>query len=140
MTFGSQTLGTGTLVPVSGSNSSALLSLNSFYFSPGANTVTLSYSGDTNYVANSNTQQISLLNPVFGAQTTTVLSTPTTLSVPYTFHPGRYLWTYNYSPVGGSVTDFKDNGVQCYEGSTRLPRWPTSRSPQGTLCIFSVSF
>jgi hypothetical protein len=139
VTFAGQTLGTGTLVPGSGSNSSALLSLNSFYFSPGENTVTINYSGDTNYVANSNTtQQISLLNPVFGAQTTTVLSTPTTLNVPYTFTQAGTL-SYNYSPVNGSIKDFSDNGVQCYEGST-----PTALAnqplPQGTLCIFSVSF
>jgi hypothetical protein len=139
VTFGSQTLGTGTLVPGSGSNSSALLSLNSFYFSPGENTVTINYSGDTNYVANSNTtQQISLLNPVFGAQTTTVGGTATTLSVPYTFTQAGTL-SYNYSPVNGSITDFSDNGVQCYEGST-----PTALAnqplPQGTLCIFNVAF
>jgi hypothetical protein len=136
--FGANTLGTGSLVPVSGSSSSALLSLNSFFFSPGPNTVTLSYSGDTNYIANSSTASISLLNPVFGAQTTTTLSTPTTLSVPYTFTSAGTL-TYSYSPVGGSVIDFKDNGVQCYEGST-----PTALGnqplPQGTLCLFSVSF
>jgi hypothetical protein len=138
VTFGSQTLGTGPLVPGSGSSSSALLSLNSFYFNPGPNTVTIHYSGDTNYIANSNTQIVSLLKPVFGAQTTTTLSTPTTLSVPYTFTQAGTL-TYNFSPVGGSITDFKDNGVQCYEGST-----PTALAnqplPQGTLCIFSVSF
>jgi FG-GAP-like repeat/Bacterial Ig-like domain (group 3) len=138
VTFGAQTLATGTLAPVSGSSSSVLLSLNSFYFNPGPNTVTLKYSGDTNYVANSNTASVSLLNPVFGAQTTTVLSTPTTLSVPYTFTQAGTL-SYNYSPIGGSITDFKDNGVQCYEGST-----PTALAnqplPQGTLCIFSVSF
>jgi hypothetical protein len=138
VTFGAQTLATGTLVPVSGSSSSVLLNLNSFYFSPGLNTVNLSYSGDTNYVANSNTASVSLLNPVFGAQTTTVLSTPTTLSVPYTFTQAGTL-SYSYNPVNGSITDFKDNGVQCYEGST-----PTALAnqplPQGTLCIFNVSF
>ncbi len=138
VTFGSQTLGTGTLVPGSGSSSSALLSLNSFYFNPGPNTVTVNYSGDTNYVANSNTQVIGLLNPVFGAQTTTVGGTATTLNVPYTFTQAGTL-SYNYSPVNGSIADFSDNGVQCYEGST-----PTALAnqplPQGTLCIFSVAF
>ena len=138
VTFGTHTLGTGTLVPVSGSSSSVLLSLNSFYFNPGPNPVTLNYSGDTNYVANSNTASISLLNPVFGAQTTTVGGTATTLSVPYTFTQAGTL-SYNYSPVNGSITDFSDNGVQCYECST-----PTALAnqplPQGTLCIFSVAF
>ena len=138
VTFGTQTLGTGTLVPGSGSSSSALLSLNSFYFNPGPNTVTVNYSGDTNYVANSNTQVIGLLNPVFGAQTTTVGGTATTLNVPYTFTQAGTL-SYNYSPVNGSIADFSDNGVQCYEGST-----PTALAnqplPQGTLCIFSVAF
>jgi streptogramin lyase len=138
VTFAGQTLGTGTLVPGSGSTSSALLSLNSFYFSPGQNTVTVNYSGDTNYVANSGTQPISLLNPVFGAQTTTVGGTATTFNVPYTFTQAGTL-TYNYSPVNGSITDFSDNGVQCYEGST-----PTALAnqplPQGTLCVFSVAF
>ena len=138
VTFGAQTLGTGTLVPVSGSSSSALLSLNSFYFNPGPNTVNLNYSGDTNYVANSNTASISLLNPVFGAQTTTVGGTATTVSVPYTFTQAGTL-SYNYNPINGSIADYKDNGVQCYEGST-----PTALAnqplPQGTLCIFNVSF
>lgn len=138
VTFGAQTLGTGPLVPGSGSSSTALLSLNSFFFKPGSNTVTLNYSGDTNYVANSNTQAISLLNPVFGAQTTTVGGTPTTLSVPYTFTQAGTL-SYNYNPVNGSITDFADNGVQCYEGST-----PTALAnqplPQGTLCFFNVAF
>ncbi len=138
VTFAGQTLGSGTLVPGSGSTSSALLSLNSFFFNPGLNTVTVNYSGDTNYVANSTTQKISLLNPVFGAQTTTVGGTATTLSVPYTFTQAGTL-SYNYSPVNGSIADFTDNGVQCYEGST-----PTALAnqplPQGTLCIFSVAF
>jgi hypothetical protein len=138
VTFAGQTLGTGPLAPVTGTSSSALLSLNSFYFSPGANTVTVNYSGDTNYVANSGTASVSLLQPVYGAQTTTVGGTATTVSVPYTFTQAGTL-SYNYNPAGGSIKDFKDNGVQCYEGST-----PTALAnqplPQGTLCIFNVSF
>ena len=134
---GTTTLATGTLTPGSGSSSSVILSVNSFYFNPGANTVTISYSGDTNYVANSNTASISLLKPVFEAQSTTVAAV-STFDVPYTFTQAGTL-SYNYDPAGGSITDFKDNGVQCYEGST-----PTALAnqplPQGTLCIFNVSF
>jgi hypothetical protein len=137
-TFNGQTLGTGTLATVSGAMSSALLSLNSFYFVPGSNTVTVTYSGDTNYVANTGTVNVTLLNPVYGAQTTAVGGTATTVSVPYTFTQAGTL-SYNYNPVGGSIKDFKDNGVQCYEGST-----PTALAnqplPQGTLCLFNVSF
>jgi hypothetical protein len=137
VTFGTHTLGTGTLVAGSGTSSSALLSLNSFYFNPGSNTVTISYSGDTNYIANSNTQVINLLKPVFGAQNTSY-GAVSTFEVPYTFTQAGTL-TYNYNPVGGSVADFKDNGVQCYEGST-----PTALAnqplPQGTLCLFDVAF
>ena len=135
--FGAQTLATGTLTPGSGSSSSALLSVNSFFFSPGANTVTLSYSGDTNYVANSNTAAINLLKPVFGAQNTTV-GAVTTFDVPYTFTQAGTL-TYSFDPVGGSIGDFIDNGVQCYEGST-----PTALAnqplPQGTVCFFDIAY
>jgi hypothetical protein len=137
VTFGTNTLATGTLVPGSGSISSVQLFLNSFYFSPGANTVTLSYSGDTNYVANHSMTSIQLLNPAFGAQTTTVGGTATTVDVPYTFTQAGSL-TYNFNPVNGSAPDFTNNGVQCYEGST--PTALVNPLPQGTLCIFSVAF
>ena len=138
VTFSGHTLGSGPLVPGSGSSSSVLLSLNSFYFNPGPNTVTLSYSGDTNYVANQGTANIPLLSPVYPAQTTTVGGTPTTLILPYTFTQAGTL-TYNFNPTGGGSTDFLNNSVQCLEGSTpvTLANQPL---PQGTLCLFNVAF
>ena len=138
VTFAGQTLGSGTLVPGSGFQSSVLLSLNSFYFNPGANTVTITYSGDTNYVGNQGTASLTLLSPVFGAQTTTVGGTPTTLNLPYTFTQAGVL-TYNFNPSGGGSTDFLNNGVQCYEGSTPIAL-TNQPLPQGTLCLFNVAF
>ena len=66
--FNGQTIGTGTLTPGTGTSSSVTLMLNSSYFVPGNNTVTLNYLGDDNYVPNNNTATIALRNPAIGAE------------------------------------------------------------------------
>ncbi len=48
--FNGQTLGTGTLTPGLGASSTANLMVNSIYFVPGNNTITLNYPGDSNYI------------------------------------------------------------------------------------------
>ena len=131
VTFSGQTLATGTLVPGSGASSSVTLYLNSIYFVPGNNTVTINYLGDTNYVPGSNSAVIPLRNPAIGADPATVGGGTSTIQVPYAF-PVAGAMTFNFNPGGGAASDFSNTGATtCVSGA---------QEPAGTVCILSIAF
>ncbi len=130
--FNSQTIGTGTLIPVSGASSSATLLLTSSYFTPGSNPVTLNYLGDTNYVPTSSSTTIALRNPAIEGNPTSVGGTGTTIDVPYAF-PVAGAITFSFTPGGGAASDFTNN-----TGSTTCASGV--QEPAGTVCIFSIAF
>ncbi len=131
VTFSGQTLATGTLTPGSGASSSVTLYLNSIYFIPGNNTVTINYLGDTNYVPGSNPAVIPLRNPAIGADPATVNGGTSTIQVPYAF-PVAGAMTFNFNPGGGAASDFSNTGATtCVSGA---------QEPVGTVCILSIAF
>ncbi len=130
VTFNSQILGTGTLTPGSGASSSVTLLLDSTYFVPGNNTVTLNYLGDMNYFPSSNLATIPLRNPAIGADPANVGGGTSTIYIPYTYVvPGSV--TFNFNPAGGAVPDFSNTGATTCTTGTQ---------PAGTVCILAVAF
>jgi hypothetical protein len=129
--FNGQTLATGTLVPGSGASSSVTLNLNSIYFVPGNNTVTINYLGDTNYAPTNNSAVVPLRNPAIGADPATVGGGTSTIQVPYAF-PVAGAMTFNFNPGGGAASDFSNTGATtCVSGA---------QEPAGTVCILSIAF
>ena len=129
--FNGQTLGSGTLVPGSGASSSVTLNLISSYFTPGNNTVTLNYLGDSNYTPNSSSAVIPLRNPAIGSNPATVNGGTSTIQVPYAF-PVAGAMTFNFNPSGGEITDFSNTGATtCASGV---------QETAGTVCILSIAF
>jgi hypothetical protein len=129
--FNGQTLATGTLVPGSGASSSVTLNLNSIYFVPGPNTVTINYLGDTNYVPGSNSAVVPLRNPAIGTDPAAVGGGTSTIQVPYAF-PVAGAMTFNFNPGGGAASDFSNTGATtCVSGA---------QEPPGTVCILSIAF
>jgi hypothetical protein len=129
--FNGQTLASGTLVPGSGSSSSATLYVTSSNFVPGNNTVTLNYLGDDNYVPNSSSAVIPLRNPAIGADPATVNSGTSTIQVPYAF-PVAGAMTFNFNPASGGISDFSNTGAStCTSGA---------QETAGTVCVFSIAF
>ncbi len=129
--FNGQTLATGTLAPGSGASSSVTLNLNSIYFVPGNNTVTINYLGDTNYAPSSNSAVVPLRNPAIGADPATVGGGTSTIQVPYAF-PVAGAMTFNFNPGGGAASDFSNTGATtCVSGA---------QEPAGTVCILSIAF
>jgi sugar lactone lactonase YvrE len=129
--FNSQTIGNGTLTPGSGSSSSVTLYLNSIYFTPGNNTVTLNYLGDSNYVPSNSTAVIPLRNPAIGADPAAVGGGSSTIQVPYAF-PVAGAITFNFNPSGGGASDFSNTGASTCASGTQ--------EPAGTVCILSIAF
>ena len=130
VTFNGQTLGTGTLTRGPGASSSVTLLLDSTYFIPGNNTVTLNYLGDMNYVPSSNSAPIPLRNPAIGADPANVGGGTSTIYIPYTYVvPGSM--TFNFNPAGGAVPDFSNTGATTCTTGTQ---------PAGTVCILAVAF
>ena len=131
VTFGGHTLASGTLVTGSGATSSATLNVNSSYFVPGSNTVTLNYLGDTNYVPTSSTAAIQLRNPAIVSNPTSVNGGTSTEIIPYTYVTGGSL-TFNFNPTGGSISDFtQSSNTTCASGV---------QEPAGFVCTFNVTF
>ncbi len=97
--FNSQTIGTATLVPGSGATSSASLFVNSIYFAPGNNTVTLNYLGDTNYIPLSNTAVIPLRNPAISANPAVAPGGSSTIQIPYAYVVDGTM-SFNFTPAG----------------------------------------
>jgi sugar lactone lactonase YvrE len=129
--FNGQTLASGSLVPGSGTSSTATLNLVSSYFVPGNNTVTLNYLGDGNYVPNNSSAVISLRNPAIGAEPAIVGGGTSTIQVPYAF-PVAGAMTFNFNPGGGAASDFSNTGAStCASGA---------QEPAGTVCILSIAF
>jgi hypothetical protein len=130
VTFKGQTLGTGTLTPGPGVSSSVTLLLDSTYFVPGNNTVTLNYLGDMNNVPSSNSAIIPLRNPAIGADPANVGGGTSTISIPYTYVvPGSM--TFNFNPAGGALSDFSNAGATTCTTGTQ---------PAGTVCTLAVAF
>ena len=129
--FNGQTLGSGTLLPGSGASSTATFNVTSSSFTPGNNTVTLNYLGDTNYIPNSSSAVIPLRNPAIGANPATVNGGTSTIQVPYAF-PVAGAMTFNFNPASGGVSDFSSTGATtCLSGA---------QEPAGTVCILSIAF
>ena len=129
--FNGQTLGSGTLLPGSGASSTATFNVTSSSFTPGNNTVTLNYLGDTNYIPNSSSAVIPLRNPAIGANPATVNGGTSTIQVPYAF-PVAGAMTFNFNPASGGVSDFSNTGATtCLSGA---------QEPAGTVCILSIAF
>jgi hypothetical protein len=130
VTLKGQTLGTGTLTPGSGASSSVVLLLDSTYFVPGNNTVTLNYLGDTNYAPTSNSATIPLRNPAIGSDPANVGGGTSTIYIPYTYVvPGSM--TLNFNPAGGAASDFTNTGATTCTTGTQ---------PAGTVCFLAVAF
>jgi hypothetical protein len=130
VSFNSQILGTGTLTPGSGASSSVTLLLDSTYFVPGNNTVTLNYLGDMNYVPSFNSATIPLRNPAIGAGPANVGGGASTINIPYTYVvPGSM--TFNFNPAGGATSDFSNTGATTCTTGTQ---------PAGTVCNLAVAF
>jgi hypothetical protein len=130
VTFKGQTLGTGTLTPGPGVSSSVTLLLDSTYFVPGNNTVTLNYLGDMNNVPSSNSAIIPLRNPAIGADPANVGGGTSTISIPYTYVvPGSM--TFNFNPAGGALSDFSNAGATTCTTGTQ---------PAGSVCTLAVAF
>jgi FG-GAP-like repeat/Bacterial Ig-like domain (group 3) len=131
VTFSGQNIGTGTLVPGSGASSTATLMLNSIYFYPGNNTVTLNYLGDSNYVPNTNSAVVILRNPAIEGDPASAPSGTSTIQIPYTYVVAGAM-TFNFNPGGGAASDFSNGGATtCSSGTPQ---------PAGTVCILSVAF
>ena len=131
--FNGQTIGTGTLTPGTGTSSSVTLMLNSSYFVPGNNTVTLNYLGDDNYVPNNNTATIVLRNPAIGADPATAKVSTSTIVVPYTYVVAGSM-TFNFNPSGQTnPSDFsnKTSGTTCSSGT---------QEPAGFICLLEITF
>ncbi len=129
--FNGHTVGTGTLSPTSGANSAVTLLLNSTFFVPGNNTVTLNYLGDTNYVPSSNSAVIPLRNPAIIANPATEGGGGSTIIIPYTYVVAGSM-TFNFNPSNGSVADFTNtSSSNCASGV---------QEPAGFVCQFFVSF
>jgi hypothetical protein len=129
--FNGHTLATGTLTPGSGASANVTLFLNSSYFVPGNNNVTINYLGDTNYVPTSNSVVIPLRNPAIGADPASVAGGTSTIQVPYAF-PVAGAMTFNFNPGGGGAPDFSNTGATtCVSGA---------QETAGTVCIFSIAF
>jgi len=131
--FNGQTIGTGTLTPGTGTSSSVTLMLNSIYFAPGNNTVTINYLGDDNYVPNNNTAVIPLRNPAIGADPATVEGSTSTIEVPYTYVVAGSLTITFYPTPQPNPTDFspKASGTTCSSGTPELA---------GFVCTLEVTF
>jgi hypothetical protein len=130
VTFKGQTLGTGTLTPGPGASSSVTLLLDSTYFVPGNNTVTLNYFGDMNNVPSSNSATIPLRNPAIGVDPANVGGGASTIYIPYTYVvPGSM--AFNFNPAGGAVSDFSNTGATTCT---------TGIQPAGTVCMLAVAF
>jgi hypothetical protein len=129
--FNGHTLGSGSLTPGSGASSSVTLYLTSSYFTPGNNTVTLNYLGDSNYVPTNGTSVIPLRNPAIGADPATVGGGTSTIQVPYAF-PVAGAITFSFNPAAGGASDFSNTGAStCASGVQQTA---------GTVCIFSIAF
>ena len=132
--FNGQTVGTGTLTPGSGASSIANLTVNSIYFYPGNNAVTLNYLGDTNYFPFSGPGNIPLRNPAISANPATVGGGHSTIAIPYAYVVDGTA-TFNFTPAGGSASDFTN---------ISSPELPSCQSgvPEiaGTICTLSVAF
>jgi len=129
--FNSQTIGTGTLTPVSGATSSASLQVTSSFFHPGNNSVTLSYLGDSNYIPNTAPATIVLRNPAIGVNTPPTVGQSVTTLVPYTFVADGAI-NFNFNPQGAPNTDFTDGGTgTCKSGTPQLA---------GSVCLLSIAF
>ena len=132
--FNGQTIGTGTLTAGTGTSSSVTLMLNSSYFVPGNNTVTINYLGDDNYVPNNNTATIVLRNPAIGADPATAKVSTSTIVVPYTYVVAGSM-TFNFNPSGQTnPSDFSNktpNGTTCSSGT---------QVSAGFICLLEVTF
>lgn len=130
--FNGQTIGTGTLTPGTGTSSSVTLMLNSSYFVPNNNTVTINYLGDDNYVPNnSNTATIVLRNPAIEANPASVTVGTSTIEVPYTYVVAGSM-TFTFTPNGGVASDFsKLSSTTCSSGTAE---------PAGFVCTFEIAF
>jgi hypothetical protein len=132
VTYKGNTLATGTLAQIgSSTNSSASLLVNSLYFLPGNNTVTINYLGDSNYAPSSTTAVIPLRNPAIGANPATVKGSTSTLVIPYGF-PVAGAMSFTYNPGNGGITDFTDSGNSTCASGTQ--------EPAGFVCTLSVTF
>jgi hypothetical protein len=132
--FNGQTVGTGTLTPGSGATSIANLTVNSIYFFPGNNAVTLQYLGDTNYFPFNGSGNIFLRNPAIAANPASVGGGHSTIEIPYAYVVDGTA-TFNFTPAGGSATDFTNIS------SPELPSCQSGvQEIAGTICTLSVAF
>ncbi len=130
--FNGQTIGSSALTPGSGESSSATLLLQSNFFVPGNNTVSVNYLGDANYIPSSSSQVIPLRNPAITANAASVGGGGTTITIPY-LYPVAGSVTFNFNPGGGSIPDYTNatSSIPCPSGV---------QEPAGFVCIFQVSF
>lgn len=132
--YNGQTVGTGTLTPGSGASSTASLQVNSIYFYPGNNNVTLNYLGDTNYIPFNSPAVIPLRNPWIPANPATVGGGSSTIEIPYAYVVDGAA-TFNFTPAGGGASDFTNISSPelpaCQSGLTEIA---------GTICTLSVAF
>jgi len=132
--FNGQTLATGTLTPGTGATSTANVMVNSIYFYPGSNTVTLNYLGDTNYIPLSTSATILLRNPAISADPASVGGSGSTIEIPYAF-VATGTATFNFTPAGESPSDFTNIS------SPELPACQSGvQEIAGTICTLSVEF
>ena len=132
VTFAGQTLASGTLAQIGSTASSTVpLLLNSIYFLPGNNTVTINYLGDSNYAPSSTTAVVPLRNPAIGANPAAVGGGTSTLLIPFGY-PVNGTMTYTVNPGGAGITDFSDSGQgTCASGTAETA---------GFVCTLSVTF
>ena len=131
VTFKGQNIGSGALVPSSGTSSTVTMLLNSTYFVPGNNTITLNYLGDSNYVPNTNSAVVILRNPAIEGDPASVGGGTSTIQIPYTYVVAGAM-TFNFNPGGGGLSDFSSTGATTCSSGTQ--------QPAGTVCILSVAF
>ena len=130
VSFAGHPIGSGTLVPGSGGTSSVLLNLNSSYFIPGNNNVTLNYLGDSSYVPSTSTAMIPLRNPAFTYNPAAVGGNGSTIAIPYTYVQAGAM-TFTYNPQNGSIPDYATSSTDCASGV---------QEPAGFICTFNIKF